>query len=160
MINIIWKKGFFSSSYELFQNNINIGKFRRSSFSSISKGKINDAKLEFKKKGLFSSNTDIIDLSSNKNIGEIQFNAWGNKVNIILNNEKYTWKYNNFWGSKWSISNSEKKLIIYKSATTSGNVKSISSNDLLLLSGFYVIDYLRKLVTVISISTSITLLSS
>jgi hypothetical protein len=155
MKKINWKKGLFSSKYRLFDNNIEVGEFSQSAFSSTSLGKINEVKLRFKKKGLFSSETEITDLNSNQLIGNIKFNSWRNKAEIKISNKKYLWKYDNFWNSKWSISENGQQLINYKSSTTSGNIESSIENDLLMLSGLYVYNYYVMMMIIIAASTTI-----
>ncbi len=92
MKNINWKKGLFSSKYRLFDNNIEIGEFSQSAFSSNSFGKINESKLKFRKKGIFNSETEITDLNSNQLIGNVKFNGWGSKAEIKMDNKNYLWK--------------------------------------------------------------------
>lgn len=155
MKKINWKKGVFTFKYRLFDNNVEIGEFNQPTFSSTSIGKIRETKLKFKKEGFFSSEAKIIDLSLNKPIGSIKINSWGNKAEIDINGKKYSWKYNNFWSTKWSISENGKQLISYESSTTKGIVESLKDNEPLLLSGFYVYNYYAMLIIIISVLTII-----
>lgn len=45
-----WKKGFFSTRYDLFANNQQIGELEEGILSLGSFGKLNDCKLRFQKK--------------------------------------------------------------------------------------------------------------
>ena len=155
MKKINWKKGLFSSKYRLFDNNIEVGAFSQSAFSSTSLGKINEVKIRFKIKGHFSSETEITDLNSNQLIGNIIFNTWRNKAEIKIKNKTYLWKYENFWHSKWSISENGQQVINYKSSTTSGNIESLIDHNLLILSGFYVYNYYVMLMIIIAATTII-----
>lgn len=152
---INWKKGFFSSKYRLFENNIEIGEFKQSSFGSTSHGKIKGANIQFKKKGAFNSETDITDVNTNQSIGSIKFNGWRSKAEITIHNKKYQWKYENFWHSKWSISENEKQVMFYYSSSSTGRIESFIENDLLLLCGFYVYNYYTALMVIIAASTAI-----
>ena len=155
MKKINWKKGLFSSKYRLFDNNIEVGEFRQPALGSTSLGMINEVKLRFKKKGLFSSETEITDFNSNQSIGTIKFNSLGNKAEIKIDNKKYLWEYDDFWNSKWSISENGQQLINSKSSTTSGYIESTIENELLMLSGFYVYNYYVMIMIIFMTITAI-----
>ena len=154
-MRINWKKGFFSSKYKLLSGSKEIGEFHQPSFSNYSIGKLNNTKLKFKKKGFFKSETDILDLNLNQTVGHIKFDGWGSKASIRLHGKNYKWKYENFWHSKWSISENEKALINYKSSTTSGEIESSIDNESLILCGFFIFNYYLVLMMIISVSTAV-----
>jgi len=145
-MNYKWKKGFFSSSYELFINESKTGELKQEMFSETVYGKINESNYKFKKKGIFSSEIEITDLESKTLIGKIKFNSWITKAEIFLNEQKFEWKSDSFWGNKWSIRENDKKLIEYKtSGLSDGNIKSTIENDLLLISGLFSFNYYKRI---------------
>ncbi len=81
-MKIKWKKGLFSSKYELFFQDQKVGELKEGIFSRTSIGKLNKSKFKFQKMGFFSSETEITDLVLNKSIGKIKFNIWGNKAEL------------------------------------------------------------------------------
>ncbi len=151
-----WKKGLFSSKYKLYDKEEKIGDFRQKAFSHSSVGSINGTKIKFTKKGFFSSETAITDLSTNEPIGTVKFNTWGNKAEITLDEKTYHWKYDTFWSTRWSISDDQQQLITYKSAFTSGGqIEAYMYNDILLLCGLYVYNYYLAWMIVITVSTAV-----
>tara|TARA_B110000483_G_scaffold185027_1_gene218855 strand:+ start:179 stop:448 length:270 start_codon:yes stop_codon:yes gene_type:complete len=89
MMNYKWKKGIFSSTYELFLNESKTGELKQEMFSETVYGKINESNYKFKKKGIFSSEIEITDIKSKNQIGKIKFNSWINKAEIFLNEQKF-----------------------------------------------------------------------
>ncbi|QCX38168.1 hypothetical protein FF125_06890 [Aureibaculum algae] len=145
-MNYKWKKEFFSSNYELFLNDSKTGELKQKMFSETVYGNMNESNYNFKKKGIFSSEIEITDLKSKNRIGKIKFNSWINKAEIFLNEQKFEWKSDSFWGNKWSIRENEKKLIEYKtSGLSGGNIKSTIENDLLLISGLFSFNYYKRI---------------
>ncbi len=155
MKNINWKKGLFSSKYKLFENNIEVGYFSPSAFSSTSIGKLKESKLKFRTKGFFSSETEIIDLNSKQLIGNIKFNSWRSKAEIKIKDKNYLWKYGNFWHSKWSISENGQQLVNYQSSTTCGDVEALIENNSLILCGFYVYNYYVLWMIIVVVLTAV-----
>jgi hypothetical protein len=154
-MNINWKKGFFSSKYELFSKNVKIGELTEKMFSNTSKGLLNNHKIEFKKKGLFNSQTDITDKELNKVIGGIKFNSWKSKAEINLNDKSYLLKSIGFWGNKWNLLENNEKIIDYKSSTLSGKIESKVNDQIILLIGLYTMNYYIRRTAIIAISTII-----
>jgi hypothetical protein len=160
MKKISWKKGLFSSTYKLYDDNNKVGEFRQSAFSRSSVGNINGTQLTFKKKGVFSSETEVRDMNSNEFIGTIKFNSWGNKAEITVDQKKYQWKYDNFWSTRWRVSENQQPLITYKSSTTKGKIESSVDSDVLLLCGLFVHNHYLTLMIVITVSTAVILSGS
>lgn len=145
-MNYQWKKKFFSPTYELFISDNKIGELKQNMFSETVYGKINNSNYKFKKKGIFSSKIEIIDLKSKNLIGKIKFNSLGNKGDIFINQQKTEWKSDSFWGNKWSIRKNNKKLIEYKTSNLNkGNIKSTIENDLLLILGLFSFNYYKRI---------------
>ena len=136
-----WKKGIFSESYKIFNNETQIGSLSNKSFSQTSRGELNEKKYTFKTTGFFNQHTQIIENNDNKIIGEITYNNWMNKATININGQKFELKYNNIWNSKWSITSLNETQISYNSSTSTGQIQSNTDNELLILSGLFVANY-------------------
>lgn len=135
------EKEFFSNLYSIYSNGQQIGKLKDKTFSQISNGELNGKEYTFKTKGFFKQHTEIIDNSENKVLGEIIYNNWMTKANILIENKTINWKYDNLWNTKWSIFNSKRIKIQYSGLSTSGQIDSNINDELLLLSGLFVTNY-------------------
>ena len=56
-----WKKGIFSSTYEIYTNNQLVGSLNDKAFGKTSNGIINNQKYIFQTTGFFKPQTNIID---------------------------------------------------------------------------------------------------
>jgi hypothetical protein len=144
-----WKKGFFSDTYRIYANKQQIGKLKNKTFSQTSVGEIKGKKYTFKTKGFFKQQTEIIDNSDNSVIGKITYNNWMSKASLSIRNKQFSWKYENFWNTKWSLNDSDGVQINYKGSSKSGQINSKTDNDLLLLTGLYVTNYYWQMTIVI-----------
>src|SRR5690606_21243225 len=140
---------------KLFNHNEEIGRLRQSAFSNLSEASLRDTKLKFKNKGGFSYKTEITDLNSNELIGTIKSNSWGTKIIITFTQKEYSWKNDNFWGTKWSISEPQQKLISYKSSSNKGEIEATTDNNVLLLCGLFIYNYYVTIMTLVVIITAV-----
>lgn len=154
-----WNKKFFSSTYNVYSNGQQNGNLTEKSFSQTAFGELNGKKYIFKTKGFFNQITEIIDASSNKIIGNITFNNWMTKANISTGNKTYLWKYDNAWGSKWSIYNSEGLKISYFGYSSKGQIDSNTDDELLLLTGLFVTNYYWQTTVVVLIAVIVPLMT-
>lgn len=146
-----WKKEFFSTRYDLFANIQQVGELEEGVLSLSSSGKLNDCKLRFQKKRFLGTDAYIVDAISDKRIGEIKFNFLGHKAEVKIKDKTYDWKFDNFWGTKWSISENYNCLISYNSSafSFSGDVKSTEENDMLLLTGLFAYNHFSQIILAI-----------
>jgi len=145
----LWKKGIFSSTYNIFFNEQQIGKLKDKLFSQSSVGEINGKEYTFKTKGFFKQHTEIFDIQTNQPIGEISYNNWMNKAIITIQEKTANWKYKNIWNTKWEVTNKEGLKINYTGSSTKGKIESNTENDLLLLSGLFITNYYWQITIVI-----------
>jgi len=137
-MKIYWKKGLFSSNYELYSKNQKIGELKEQAFSKKAIGTLNDNKVKFTKTRFFCTEMQITDLNLNKNLGWIKFNVWGNKAEIHLNRKKLRWKYDSIWCNKWSVLENGQPIAKYRSSPLGGVIDSPITNEILLLSGLFI----------------------
>jgi len=136
-----WKKGILSNKCNIYSGNTIIGKLKENVFSQQLNCDINGKNYIFRKKGIFSNETQIIDEATEVQIGIMEKNIWNSKVLIKLGDKLFNWKYNNTWQTKWSVSNSDGEKINYNGIENKGDIESQIENDLLLLSGLSVANF-------------------
>lgn len=139
-----WKTKFFTNKYEIFQYDNIIGSLKGSNWKRISYGELNDKKVQFQKKGFFSQEFYITDPLNNSFLGNIVFNTWKTKATITLQEKVYSFQFENFFHSKWSITNENGNLIKYDAHIKNGNITIYTENEILILTGLYIRDYLRQ----------------
>ncbi|MEX0720255.1 MAG: hypothetical protein WD059_06275 [Balneolaceae bacterium] len=146
-----WKKGTFSSTYNLFAGTNWVGELRENMLSQSAVGMLNEQKYEFKTNGSLNQKTEIRDISKGTAVGSITYNAIRTKAEINLYGKKFTWSFDNVWSSKWSISNSREIIIDYQGSSSKGKIEASTNNELLLLSGLYITNYYWQITTVLII---------
>jgi len=136
-----WKKGAFSTNYQIFSKEQSIGQLQDNAFKRYSDGEIRNKKYRFLTEGVFKQNTKIIDRESNEVIGSIQYNSWMSKADIKINNRSYHWKYDNAWQTRWSISDEKGVLLNFAGGMTKGSIEGDDPHDLHVLTGLFVTNY-------------------
>ena len=150
--NLTWKKGIFSNLYKIYSNGVQIGNLKNKWFSQSCISVLDNKEYLFKTKGFFHQKTQIIDTAENKTVGEISYNSWMTKATITLNDTSIQWKFDNLWGTKWSVFNSEGISIQYSGSLTCGQIDSTIDDALLLLSGLFVANYYWQMTIVIVVA--------
>lgn len=144
-----WERRIFSGTSNIFANGTIIGSLVNQQSAESTDGIINGKSYSFKTVGIFKQKTIIFDEKTSKAIGEITFNNWMNKAELIINNEKYSWKYDNIWKTKWSINKPNDGLITNFGSITSGQIYSDTDDGLLLLSGMFVNSLYHRMTVII-----------
>jgi hypothetical protein len=106
----------------------------------------------FETKGFFNQETRIINPDSNIQIGKITYNSWKTKAIIEIGNKTFTWKYDNAWNTKWSLSYNEDILLHYYGSYTKGVIGINVQDELLILSGLYISNYFWQIASVVIVS--------
>ena len=156
-LNYNWRKGIFSESYQIFNNETQVGSLSNKCFSQTAYGELNEEKYTFKTCGVFKQHTQIIE-NYNKIVGEITYNNWMNKATININGQQFDLKYNNIWNTKWSISGLNETQISYNSTSCTGQIQSNTDNELLILSGLFVANYYLQMTLVVLLIVFIPIL--
>lgn len=139
-----WRKGFFTSNYEIFSAGQPIGLLKEKSFQQKAEGNLNGRIVTFKTSGFFKQETEITDTSLQKVIGKITFNSWKTKAEIELEGKKLVWQYDNAWNSKWSISDSTGTLARFITNSKGGDIEAVSFDEILILTGLYITNYFQQ----------------
>jgi hypothetical protein len=152
-INYEWKTTLFSSKFEIFNNGILKGELSKGNWKTKVAGELNYRKIVFDTKGFFRHNTSIIDLNDNSTIGTIIFTGWKSVASINYNDKIYYWQFDNFVRTKWSISNENGAIVKFWSGALKGTINSYTGDEILILSGFFIRNFIRQRTAGIAAST-------
>ncbi len=136
-----WNKGFLNQDYKIYSNDTLVGTLKGQTWSRNAEAKINSRKLWFKVNGVFNQDIQIIDAENDLVIGTIKYNTWMTKATIDYPGGVANWKYNNFWCTKFCITDNEGKEINYHGSSSGGRIEFDNHNDLMILSGLYLLNY-------------------
>ena len=139
-----WKNKFFSNIYDISRYENVAGELKSIGWKRKSIGELNGKKVLFEIKGFFDKNFLIFNPDDNSLIGKIVFNTWRTKATITILEKAYTWQYDNLFHSKWSISNENCNLVKYESHFKNGDINSYTNDEILILSGLYIREYLQQ----------------
>ncbi|HTM98605.1 MAG TPA: hypothetical protein VL088_07680 [Pedobacter sp.] len=145
---LTWRKGLFDSNYQLYADGEIRGSLVFSSWKNNARG-IALKNYYFTSEGFLHPITKIRDENHNQ-IGVITYNALKLKATLTFNNlDHASWSYTNSWLSQWTITNYRDKQIQYHSASTAGTVLSDNDDELMLLAGLFIREFLSRGIIVI-----------
>lgn len=139
-----WKTKLFSNHFKIFSQEQQVGELRKEGFSRCVTGELNLKRVKFKTKGIFKFETDILNPESEILIGSIKFRNWKSVATIYYQDKELIWQSDNFLGSKWSIKNANGPLIKFHSHAFTGSIVAYTGDEILLLTGFYIRNYLKQ----------------
>ena len=139
-----WKRGAFSTTYQIYSDKGLIGQLENRSFKQSSEGQINKKKYTFRTKGVFKQETQILDADSNKAIGKITYNSMMTKATIELQDRTLYWKYDNGWQTRWRIFDDTHTLLKFAGRSTRGSIELEQADDLMVLTGLFVTNYYQQ----------------
>jgi hypothetical protein len=137
-----WKKGMFSSNYEIYSHGKFIGSLREHTWNQSGDGQLNWKGYHFKTTGFLQQVTQILGSDNFTPIGKITYNSWKTKATITYSDQPFYWKYNNAWNTKWSLYNyTEGIKVKYQGTSSKGTIETDEENELLVLTGLYITNY-------------------
>jgi len=139
-----WKTKFFSTNYQILQFDNQVGEIKNKAFTRKSEGELNGRKLLFEIKGFFRQDTRIIDLKDDSVLFDVNIGAWRSKASFNYNGKAYTWQYDNFWNTKFSINADMGPVIKYQTFSFGGDINSYISDEVLILTGLLIKNYFRQ----------------
>ena len=139
-----WKTKLFSRKYIIYQYGRMVGELHKVNLSRKIKGEIFGRKLIFETSGFFKQDTQIIDLQDNSVIASITYRRWKHVSAISYQGKDYTWQYENFFRSRWSLGSSNGSIVRYHSKFFNGSIYSYTNDGVLVLAGFYVRNHFRE----------------
>ncbi|HBX66052.1 MAG: hypothetical protein CL670_09875 [Balneola sp.] len=107
-----WTKDAFSLNYSIFENGQMVGVINDRSTNRSIKASLFDDNFVFEGEGFLKPRMNIIDLQQKIEIGQIRYNFFRSGAKIELSGIQYTWKFDNFLYTKWSLSNSYGNAVI------------------------------------------------
>ena len=139
-----WRRGILSTTYQIFSKERQIGQLKNHTFKQISEGRINKKKYNFRTKGVFKQETQILDGDSNKLLGNITYNSMMTKASIKLPDRTLSWKYDNGLQTRWSLFNEHGILMKFAGRATKGNIEYEEVDEMLVLTGLYITNYYQQ----------------
>ncbi len=139
-----WKAKLFSNKYEIIRDENLAGELTSSGWKRKSAGELAGKRVQFEVKGFFKQQYLITNPDDDSLIGEIVYNTWRSKAVITLQGKDYNFQFDNFFHSKWSITNENGNLIKYEAGFKHGVITSSTSEEILILTGLYIRDFLRQ----------------
>ena len=149
-----WRRRLLGCTFQLFSGEKQIGHLKDSELSRSATGEINGQHFKFVTVGHFHPKTHIVDPVSNTKIGQIKYNSWYPKAQIMHNGATTTWKFSNIWETRWKLFNQEDQRMSFKGHTTKGSIQTSELDNLLILAGLYVSNYYWRLSAIIIASLS------
>jgi hypothetical protein len=139
-----WRTKFLRSAFTISKYGESAGELSSSGWKRKWEGVLNGTRVNFEVKGFFDKDFLILNPDDGTQIGSIVFNTWRTKATITLNGKDYNWDYDNWWHTKWVISNQNGNLIKFASGFKNGDIISYSEDNILLLTGLFIRDYLQQ----------------
>lgn len=139
-----WKSRFFSHSLEVFQNEEKVGDLRNKAFTRSAEGTLKGRDLLFEIKGFFRQDMRIIDQKDGAVLFDVVIGNWRSKATFTYNGRSYTWQYDNFWNTKFSINSDSGPVIRYHSFNFGGDIESYTNDEVLILTGLLIKNYFKQ----------------
>lgn len=139
-----WKTSLFASDLELFRNGIRSGALNKGNFRRKVTGELNLKKVLFTTKGFLGNETVITDPGTGSIVGKIIYSGWKSKASVECQGKMYTWQFDNFFRTRWSVGNDNGTLIRYKSEFLKGSINSYTGDEILILSGFFIRNFFSQ----------------
>jgi hypothetical protein len=161
MKTLRWKNSFFSNTWNLTTDEILVGFLKENDWKQTALGELNGKKFNFATKGFFSQETQVFDADTAAHVATISYNSWHTKASIITPGGKiFTWRYDNAWNTKWSISDASAVLVKYTGSITKGTIESAEQDEMLLLSGLFITNYYWQITVAVMIAIFIPIFAS
>jgi hypothetical protein len=143
-IQFNWKTKLFSNRFEIYQHEVMKGELYKERWTRKVNGELNTRRVLFETRGIFKYETQIIDMQGNLPLGNIKYSTWKAKSSILYQDKEYSWQFDNFLRSKWSISNENGVMIKFHSRALTGIIISYTRDEILILTGFFIRNFLKQ----------------
>jgi hypothetical protein len=139
-----WKTKLFSRNFDIYTYETLTGTLKKEGWSRKTLGEMKGRKILFETKGFIKHETIIVNQTENTQIGSIRFNFWRSRSQINYNNREYSWQFDNFWRTRWSLSNENGYLVRYHSRGFKGTIDAYTEDVILILTGFFIRNYYKQ----------------
>jgi len=152
-INLEWKTTLFSPVFGIYRDGMAVGEISKGNWTRKVAAELNLKKIVFEVKGVFRSKALIIDTNDDSTVGSIDFSGWKSNAAINYREKLYKWHFDNFFRTRWSILDGETVLVKYHSGALSGTISSMTGDEILILTGFFIRNLIRQRSAGIAAST-------
>jgi len=139
-----WKTGLFSNRFEIFRQDFSVGELQKESIFGKVKGEMFGHGILFRTKGVFTFNTKIVDLHNEQELGEIQFKSLKIRSIVIYRNREYHCRFENLLRTRWTLNDENGCVVSYYSRAFSGIINASTSDEVLILAGFFIRNFLKQ----------------
>lgn len=150
-----WKKGSFSTTYQILSGEEKIGELASYTFKQTAEGVIRNKRYLFRTKGLFKQETQIIDGENDRVIANITYNSMMSKATIQFKDRTINWKYDNTWQTRWSLYDNLGSYMKFAGRQSKGTIEYEKEDDLLVLTGMFVTNYYQQAMIAIMVAVLI-----
>jgi len=142
--HLTWTKGIFENTYQLFENGQIVNTLFFDTWKNEARTIGKENSFLFKTNSYFDSNTQIL-TGNGEIVGTISFDLWQTKAVVNLTSgEQFACNFNNYWLSKWTITNFKDKQLFYYANTSSGTITADTDDELILLSGLFIREHYSR----------------
>jgi hypothetical protein len=139
-----WETGLFRNRFEIFKQDFLVGELQKESIFGKVKGNMFGHSIMFRTRGIFSFNTSIIDLHNEQELGSIQFKSLKIRSMVLYRNREYHCRFENILRTKWTLSDENGPVVRYYSQSFNGIITSVTSDEVLILAGFFIRNFLKQ----------------
>lgn len=141
---------------QTFSRDQEAGHLKGQAWSRKAEGVLNETKVSFRKKGVFSNKAEITDPETGETLGQIEMSGWRNKARITLGGKTLNWRFTNIWNTRRELLEEGNSIIKYKSRTFSGEAELQIQDGLMMLTGLFIFNHFTQIMlTVVTVSTII-----
>lgn len=116
---------------------------------------MNKKKFTFRTKGVFKQQTQILDGTSGKVIGNITYGSMMTRATLQLADGSVNWKYDNGLQTRWSLFDEQRILVKFAGGATKGTISCEEPDELLVLCGLFVTNYYQQALIAIFVAVFI-----
>jgi len=139
-----WKTGLFRNRFEIFKQDFSVGELQKESLFGKIKGEMFGHSILFRTRGIFRYDTSIIDLHNEQELGTIHFRSLKIRSIVLYRNGEYHCRFENLLRSKWILYDENGPVVRYYSRAFNGIITSFTSDEVLILSGFFIRNFLKQ----------------
>lgn len=155
-----WKKAPFNSTSRIYSAEGEIGQLRENPWKQMAEGELNSRKYQFRTRGFFNQHTEIVDPGTNYIVGKIEYNSLRSSADISYLGQRFRWKYDNVWQTRWSITDERNHRIDFHGRMVNGTIEGVDITEFLVLSGLFVTNYFIQSTLVIFVAIFVPLIAT
>jgi len=139
-----WKTGLFRNRFEIFKQDFSVGELQKESIFGKIRGEMFGHCIMFRTRGIFRFETSIIDLHNEQELGTIHFRSLKIKSTVLYKDREYHFRFENLLRTKWTLGDENGPVVRYYSQSFNGIISSVTSDEVLILAGFFIRNFLKQ----------------